>query len=65
MALYGVLHITIVSAQNLINTDEYTGKSDPFVEIYLDGKKVGETTHKSNDLNPIFQEGLYITFYFK
>ncbi|CAG8634886.1 3811_t:CDS:2 [Funneliformis caledonium] len=50
----GVLKVTVIEAKNLKDEDKL-GKSDPYVKLMIEGKKE-QTTVKSGDLNPTYNE---------
>lgn len=55
----GVMRIHIQSARNLRNV-ETMGKSDPYVRVLLSGIEMGRTVTWQNNLNPDFDEVVYV-----
>ncbi|KAG9287576.1 hypothetical protein G9A89_019637 [Geosiphon pyriformis] len=55
----GELRVCVVEARELTDKD-IVGKSDPYVELWIDEKYKQRTTTKDNTLNPIWNE----TFHF-
>jgi hypothetical protein len=55
------LKVFKMSASGLAKADGMFGKSDPYVKILLDGKEVGRTSVKKNQLDPVW-EGESIAF---
>ncbi|CAG8659839.1 15377_t:CDS:2 [Acaulospora morrowiae] len=51
----GVLKVTVVGAKNLKDEDAI-GKSDPFVELWIDHNYKQRTTTKQGTLNPVWNE---------
>ncbi|CAG8460174.1 9620_t:CDS:2 [Cetraspora pellucida] len=51
----GPLKVTVVEAKNLKDED-VLGKSDPYVELWLDKNYKQKTTTKTNTLNPQYNE---------
>ncbi|EXX74104.1 hypothetical protein RhiirA5_457000 [Rhizophagus irregularis] len=51
----GILRVTIVEARDLKDKD-IIGKSDPYVKLILDKHNIQSTKHKSNNLNPTYNE---------
>lgn len=55
----GVLRIHVQSANNLRNF-ETMGKSDPYARVLLSGIPKGRTVTFQNDLNPVWDEVIYV-----
>ncbi|KAI9324517.1 hypothetical protein BDR26DRAFT_257623 [Obelidium mucronatum] len=55
----GILKITIYEGKGLKNA-ELVGKSDPYAVVKLGGVSVGRTRAIQNNLNPAWQQTLYI-----
>lgn len=55
----GVLRLHFINARSLRNV-EALGKSDPYVRVLLSGIERGRTVTHKNNLNPDFDEVLYI-----
>ncbi|KAF0536942.1 calcineurin temperature suppressor cts1 [Gigaspora margarita] len=51
----GPLKVTVVEAKNLKDED-VIGKSDPYIELWLDKNYKQKTTTKSNTINPTYNE---------
>jgi phospholipase D1/2 len=53
----GIISVKVVRARNLANHDSFlSGKSDPYVIVFLDQTKVGQTRVINDDLNPEWRE---------
>ncbi|KAI9891147.1 MAG: hypothetical protein M1814_002990 [Vezdaea aestivalis] len=55
----GVMRLHFINARNLRNL-ETLGKSDPYVRVLLSGVEKAKTVTFQNDLNPNFDEVIYI-----
>ena len=55
----GVLRLHFQSATDLKNV-ETMGKSDPYVRVLLSGIEKGKTIRRENELNPVWDEVMYI-----
>lgn len=58
----GILHVKVLRAQKLLNTD-FLSKSDPYVKLSLGGDRLPakKTTVKMNTLNPVWNEDFKLT----
>ena len=55
----GILKLTVVEAKDIPRMDKM-GKSDPFLEIFTDTKRVLKTSTKKNTLSPQWNETHYL-----
>eukprot|EP01012_Entosiphon_sulcatum_P051487 TRINITY_DN7070_c0_g1_i2.p1 TRINITY_DN7070_c0_g1~~TRINITY_DN7070_c0_g1_i2.p1 ORF type:complete len:948 (-),score=105.62 TRINITY_DN7070_c0_g1_i2:18-2861(-) len=60
--LRGSLRVTVHAAKNLVNTDVrfVSGKTDPYVRLWLDNQKGPRTTTVPNKLDPEWEESFCI-----
>ena len=56
--LYGRLIVSVESATNLPNMDYFSGLSDPYCVVLLDGVEIGRTEVCQNEANPVWNQGL-------
>eukprot|EP01103_Thecamoeba_quadrilineata_P010062 TRINITY_DN2078_c0_g1_i1.p1 TRINITY_DN2078_c0_g1~~TRINITY_DN2078_c0_g1_i1.p1 ORF type:complete len:525 (-),score=107.32 TRINITY_DN2078_c0_g1_i1:925-2499(-) len=53
----GTLEVRVLKAKNLVNKDGmFSGKSDPYALVVLDGKTIGKTKTIDNNLSPVWKE---------
>lgn len=55
----GYLNLTIVSADNLLSADR-NGKSDPYTDIFVDGRKIFTTAIVKKSLSPVWNESVKV-----
>ncbi|RKO97599.1 hypothetical protein CAUPRSCDRAFT_10735 [Caulochytrium protostelioides] len=52
----GVLHVTLISASGLSDTDGIGNKSDPYIRLSVDSDQYQQSTTKSGTVNPMYNE---------
>eukprot|EP00045_Choanoeca_perplexa_P013788 m.157711 g.157711 ORF g.157711 m.157711 type:complete len:1047 (+) comp16455_c0_seq2:45-3185(+) len=61
-AVNGIIHLHIHKASDLAPKDT-NGKADPYINIFLDGDKVGQTRVVPETLNPTWEQSFEIYWY--
>ena len=56
----GVMRFHFKQAKDVRNVEAVTGKSDPYVRVTVSNFEKARTVHINNDLNPVWDEVLYV-----
>ncbi|KAH6906705.1 transmembrane protein [Coprinopsis sp. MPI-PUGE-AT-0042] len=56
----GAVRLWIRKAENVMNVDKLGSKSDPYVRVQIRNETKGKTERVNNDLNPVWDEILYV-----
>ncbi|CAB58375.1 tricalbin, C2 domain protein (phospholipid binding) ER-plasma membrane tethering protein Tcb1 [Schizosaccharomyces pombe] len=58
--LVGVMRLSVIKANDLVNVELPTRKSDPYARVIVGNSVVARTVYTPNNLNPIWNEILYV-----